>query len=61
VRSKPDTTSEILFVPTMLFEEYVTMVKARRIKAIMEKLEKAFPTVSKMELRGLADSGCQTR
>ena len=53
--------SEILFVPTMLFEEYVTIVKTRRIKEMMAKLEKAFPTVSKMELRGLADSGCQTR
>lgn len=61
VKSKPDTTSEILFVPTMLHEDYVKMVKSRRIETIMEKLLKVFVTAPKSELRQLAEHDCTFR
>ena len=50
--------AEFLFVPTMLHDTYVNMVKTRRIDAVMSKLLKVFEAAPIEELRHLAEFNC---
>ena len=54
-----DSDVELAYVPTVLFDQYRTKVKKRRLETTMEALARVFPLASKLSLRVLAEGNCR--
>ena len=55
VRAKEDSPAALLFVPSTLHATYLKMVKARRLKAVMEILTLVFANADREELKSMAE------